>query len=124
MGRIGRRELLGHQEIAYLTGRPLSVGPVRIPRSLGLPSDTGWRPFFFGVARAISTPCCGITLAAGRETRLLLSFIHVSRGEGAVRAAQLAGFPGGEIHYAPRHQIPFSVNSIPWFSRNPWPAAP
>jgi hypothetical protein len=31
--------------------------------------------------------------------RLLLSFIRVSRGEGAIK---LASVPGGEIHYAPR----------------------
>src|SRR5262245_29521873 len=28
-----------------------------------------WRPFFFLVARPISTACCGVTLAASRERR-------------------------------------------------------
>src|SRR5262245_3289754 len=50
---------------------------------------------------------------------------RVSGGEeAAAPATQLVGFPGGEIHYALGHQIPFSASSILWFPRNPWSAAP
>jgi len=47
------------------------------------------RPFFFFAACAISAPCCGVALVAGRSTRLLFSFIRVSPSSPSSR--QLGG---------------------------------